>query len=103
MLVFGIEDGPDLLECPRRAIVQVRAGDSDVDQLRRIQRAGVVRRLANANIKGFLISAFRAAVAINATIRFGNGLAKLVDSARKQRLAPLLRWRQFIAQKLKTI
>ena len=41
MLVFGVEDGPDFFERARRAVMQIRCGDRDVRQLRRVEQARV--------------------------------------------------------------
>src|SRR5579863_2294635 len=91
VLVFGIEDGPDLLEGCGRAVVQIGGGERDIGELGCIEQAGVVGWLLSSHVERFLACALRTTVAVRAAILERNWLAELVFIAPEENAAAILR------------
>src|ERR1017187_8115118 len=78
VLVFRVVDRPNLFQRSRGAVVQIRCGESNFSQRRRLEKVPIVGGLACSHVEELLVGALRAAVAVNAAVVFRNRLAELV-------------------------
>src|ERR1700683_3178009 len=103
MLIVRVKDSPDLFEGAGGLVMQIRRGQSNVDELRGIENRGTICPFAGADVKLFLVSVLWTAVAIRALVCLRDRIAELVCLAVEDGFATLLRRTQLTIWRAETV